>query len=150
MAAKSIKRRPRLKPTSPAHKRSKSSASAKSPTIDTPKLSKCEQTSLSAFCDSVQLEEISFEFWNSRHSDLDLTVPLWLAKDQAIQGGDRMISFTRSVRSSQSASAQKQKATCHVSLPAGVEDGNRIHVKGQGDQGLEAYGDLIVIVHVKS
>ncbi|MEM4397851.1 MAG: molecular chaperone DnaJ [Candidatus Woesearchaeota archaeon] len=45
----------------------------------------------------------------------------------------------------------QKEAKIKVSIPAGVEDGTRIRIQGQGDKGLKGYpnGDLYIVVHEK-
>jgi hypothetical protein len=117
---------------------------------NTPKPAKSDLKALAKFCKTTTFDEISLESWESCHSALDLTVPLYIAKEAALLGGDRMISFTRSVSLSQGVPPERHKTSCLVSLPAGVQDGAKLRVKGQGDQRQNTAGDLIVIVHLKS
>lgn len=114
------------------------------------KLSKSEKISLSAFCDSIKLDEVSLESWDSSHSHLDLSIPIWLPANAAALGGDHTLHYTRTVLSAPGATPAKQKSSYQVSIPTGVKDGTKLLVKGLGDTCADVTGNLIVIVHVKS
>ncbi len=43
-----------------------------------------------------------------------------------------------------------RESTVEVTVPAGVEDGNRLRYQGQGDHGPGGAGDLYVVLHVKA
>lgn len=112
-------------------------------------LSASDESALALFCESTNLDDVSLDSWESSHSDLDLTVPIWLAKDQTIQGGERLIDFTRSIRSTQDAAIVREKTSCLVRVPPGVESGVRLTVTGEGDRLGSRSGNLVVVVYVK-
>ena len=45
----------------------------------------------------------------------------------------------------------KEEEKIKINIPAGVEDGTRLRVSGEGDSGMEGYenGDLYVVVHIR-
>lgn len=95
------------------------------------------------FCQSIEIEEISFESWEDSHADLDLRVPCFLAPHAASSGGDHPVKYSRSIDS-------VRKPTTHVvSFPPGMQDGQEVRVCGLGDEANGKLGDLIVIVRIK-
>lgn len=122
------------KPASPApKKKAPSPGAAPSP----------EDSDLARFCESVHLEEISFESWEVSHSDLDLRVPLFLASPDAEQGGSWPVKYSRKIDSTRHPASQV------VSFPPGSKDGQEVRVKGLGDEAHGKSGDLIVFVRIK-
>lgn len=105
---------------------------------------KSEDQALRRFCQSVEIEEISFESWEGCHTDLDLRVPCFLTLHAASQGCEHPLKFSRSVDS-------VRKPTTHlVSFPPGIQDGHEVRVCGLGDEANGKLGDLIVIVRIKA
>lgn len=43
----------------------------------------------------------------------------------------------------------KENNTIHIKIPAGVENGSRLRVPGEGNAGEGGYGDLIVLINIK-
>ncbi len=104
---------------------------------------KSEDQALHEFCQSVQIEEISFESWDVSHSDLNLRVPFVLALPAASQGCEHAVQYSRCIDS-------VRKPTTHiVSFPPGIQDGHEVRVLGLGDEANGKLGDLIVIVRIK-
>lgn len=98
---------------------------------------------LEEFCQSVHIEEISFESWEESHSALDLRIPFFCSLQTAALGGDHPVKFSRCIDS-------LRKPTTHViSFPPGIHDGQEVRVIGLGDEANGKLGDLIVIVRIK-
>ncbi len=104
---------------------------------------KSEDKALREFCQSIEIEEISFESWEGFHADLDLRVPCFLTLHAATQRCDHIVKFSRPIES------VRKPATHLVSFPPGIQDGHEVRVPGLGDEANGKLGDLIVIVRIK-
>ncbi len=130
-----------MKKKKPARK-----ASAKSPP---PRKASSDATCLKSFCDSVDLEEISLEQWESCQSALDVTIPLFLTKAEAAAGLSRELRFSRCVRESLDSPPKRQPAQCLVTVPPQALDGLQLRCPRLGDTVLDRQGDLLIIVRIK-
>lgn len=107
---------------------------------------------LDAFCQDVEHDEISFEKWCGYHSSLDLSIPLFLSKEEACSGCVKTVSWTRCVIETAPQprdSKRKIRISKEIEIPAGVIEGQQIILKGQGDQKDGSCGNLRIIIRYK-
>lgn len=114
-------------------------------------LSRSDLESLRNFCDQINYEEISFESWQQKHSNLDLRVPIWISTALARDGGEALVKFSRTTTNRQlGAKPIKQSVSVSIKIPAGTREGTSFIIEGSGDQDSEKVGNLIVIINLKS
>lgn len=106
---------------------------------------------LEEFCDAIDIEEISYERWSSRHQDLDLSVPCFLTADEARFAGSRELSFSRTIRMTKGEQEEiRIQSSILVSWNANVKDGQTFQFPGKGDQKDGDTGDLKVRIRLKN
>ncbi|WLS79096.1 curved DNA-binding protein [Erwinia pyri] len=83
-----------------------------------------------------------------RGQDLEMEVPLFL--EETLAGDSRTVSFTVPVLDESGRQIDEVKKTLKVKIPAGVTDGERIRLKGQGVAGSQgaANGDLYLVIRL--
>ncbi len=83
-----------------------------------------------------------------RGQDLEMEVPLFL--EEALAGDSRNVSFTLPVLDEFGRQTDEVTKTLKVKIPAGVVDGERIRLKGQGVAGSQgaASGDLYLVIRL--
>ncbi|MDW8845135.1 curved DNA-binding protein [Erwinia sp. MMLR14_017] len=83
-----------------------------------------------------------------RGQDLEMEVPLFL--EETLAGESRTVSFTVPVLDESGRQIDEVKKTLKVKIPAGVTDGERIRLKGQGVAGSQgaANGDLYLVIRL--
>lgn len=83
-----------------------------------------------------------------RGQDLEIEVPLFL--EETLQGESRNVSWSLPVFDTQGRQTDTIDKTLKVKIPAGVSDGQRIRLKGQGTSGINGgeNGDLYLIIKI--
>ena len=81
------------------------------------------------------------DFTRGRGADLRFTLSISL--EEAAVGVEKTISFIRQ------RNGKENSAKLAVTVPAGVKDGQRLKLKGEGDAGSHSTGDLYVIIHLQ-
>lgn len=83
-----------------------------------------------------------------RGQDLEMEVPMFL--EETLTGDSRNVSFTLPVLDELGRQTDEIAKTLKVKIPAGVVDGERIRLKGQGVAGSHgaANGDLYLVIRV--
>ncbi|MEX2524408.1 MAG: DnaJ C-terminal domain-containing protein [Gammaproteobacteria bacterium] len=84
----------------------------------------------------------------SRQRGSDEHARLTLTLEEAFKGTTRTISFDV-VEPDKNGRLQKRTKTLNVTIPAGVIEGQRIRLAGQGQPGLDEPGDLYIEVHIQ-
>lgn len=105
---------------------------------------------LEQFCAGIEIDDISFEKWRDLHQDLDLIYTLYLNEDEISQGCEKIITYTRSIKTSseQQQRPVKVKVEKSIKIEPNAKHGQVIVVEGQGDVVGEAVGDLRVLIHI--
>ena len=81
---------------------------------------------------------------NSSYENNDLHSELTIGFDEAVYG------CTKTIRlSSAAASGNNGMQTLQIRIPAGMEDGKSIRLKGRGNTGRNGRGDLYIKIHVE-
>jgi len=130
----------RRKPSSP-------SSSADSTVLD---LQNDDIVALEAFCENLKFSEITLSEWEHGFESLDITVPIWVAFNDARDGHERIISYSRSVRVDWDEPPVRETMQIRVAIPPGAPHQTKISVPGNGDIRGGKQGDLIVIIHLKT
>lgn len=83
-----------------------------------------------------------------RGQDLEMEVPLFL--EETLQGKSRNVSWSLPVFDAQGRQIDTVNKTLKVKIPAGMVDGKRIRLKGQGGVGINGgeNGDLYLIIKI--
>lgn len=133
----------------PAAKTSKPQKSKKTPKPLLSPSTGDDDTCLSRFCDSVQLDEISVQTWETCMSALDVSVPLFVTAAEADVGGEKTVRYSRSVAQAGDARPRREPSQVQVILPPKAADGLQLKCSGLGDVKCAVRGDLLVIVRIK-
>lgn len=147
-ASSSSQSRKKIKTSS--RKRPQSHPSFSSAGVTSNSLSPEDIPVLDVFCASVEFVEIPVVEWEHGFNQLNITVPIWIAKGRADQGCDHAIEFVRTLRKTPGDQAYREKARVNVQIPQESHEGAQILVPGLGDVSGGKAGDLIVIIHIKS
>lgn len=104
---------------------------------------------LEAFSASFDLEEISFNQWAKVHASLDLHLELKITREEALAGGSKTLSYTRTIQNNKALQTadknRRQKVEKVVSWPQGLAANFEHHFVGEGDIRDNEHGSL----HVK-
>ncbi len=73
----------------------------------------------------------------------EVSIPL----EDAVRGGRRMVTL-ESREPGPNGSERRNARTFEVTIPAGVTDGRRLRLRGQGEEGYGGRGDLYITVHI--
>jgi hypothetical protein len=111
-----------------------------------------EEEALRAFCADISVEEMPFEKWQNIGESIDITVPLFVTKEEANQGTTRQVHFIRQVHEVRDGKRciTKQKAFCVARIPPLASEGCTIVIEKQGDLDGDRQGDVKVIIQLKS
>jgi hypothetical protein len=107
-----------------------------------------EDKALARFCKATKLDDVPLDTWEASHTDLTLTVPIWIPVSLAAQGGEHLVCYCRTVM--RDGTPPERRPSSHlVTLQPGVRHGAKLKIDGLGDLRNDQAGDLIVIVNVK-
>lgn len=113
-----------------------------------PSCSDDENAELDSFCAEISHLEVSFETWQSYHSQLDLYIPVFLSLLELNDGVTKTVNFSRLI-SDEDGQVRRVMKSIIFSVPAGSAPGKRILFNGQGDRHGSLCGDLVIVLHTK-
>lgn len=104
---------------------------------------------LTEFCKDVMIEDIALPAWEGFHSCLDLTVPLTISPEEALNGVQKNVCFARTIMTHAKDPGQRKPASCLITLPANLKGGESYILQGEGDRLGDTCGNLKVIIRIK-
>lgn len=104
---------------------------------------------LEAFCASVEFSEITISEWEHGFENLDIIVPVWITIQDAKDGCEINVTFTRSVRIQKEGPIIREKGRLLIQIPRGSRHQSRVLLSGKGDIRGGRQGDLIILIHLK-
>lgn len=108
-----------------------------------------DHIALEAFCKNLDFSEITLLEWEHGFDALDISVPIWITDEDARDGCERPIAFSRSIRTEGDGPVSREKMQITLQIPSGSQHQARISFPGKGDVRGGQQGDLIVIIHIK-
>jgi hypothetical protein len=105
---------------------------------------------LDDFCkQQIDINDLSFDDWESLHRSLDVQVPIWVDSGAIAQSPSITVKFTRRILSSTENGILKEAAEIRLEIPVQTRHGDKIVLVGLGDRQDQSHGDLIITLHLR-
>lgn len=113
-------------------------------------LSEADQEALAAFAHQVDLESISFSSWKNAHKDLDLQIPLFISRAEALEGGQKELLYSQTTHPSKEGEKRfRVPSAILVAWPPGVRSGTVFCFDSNGDKRGKLRGRLMITIQIK-
>lgn len=104
---------------------------------------------LTEFSKAVFFHKISYANWKKTHTDLNLIIPVFLLKEEALAGGTRQIEFSRTIKKTDNSRPKKIKHKHHIDWPPELRTGFTISLPKLGDQVGAKVGSVFLFIKIK-
>lgn len=117
-----------------------------------PQLSAHDLSLLEDFISRIDIDEIDLATWSSVHSSLDVHLTLFLTKEEALAGGQKVLHYSRSIEKQENKAPREQyrvKSDLLVTWSPRCKSGDKLIFPDKGDEKNKNRGQVTVTVQVK-